>query len=308
MSVLVTGAGGFVGAYLVKTLLENAIHVKALSTRPIETLALHSYKLSLRSEFLCEDVKFLNGVNCIVHLAGLAHRKGLDVPSEEEYMQVNYHYPLKLARLAVDNGVKRFVFVSTIGVCGGANTSPFDFRSPSCPVGDYAQSKYRAEQALTDFAKKTGLELVIIRPPLVYGKGAPGNFAALLSVAKKNLPLPLGSLGNSRSFVYVENLVDLIKLCTEDPKAANEIFLVSDGSDISSSDFLKMLIRASGQRPLLFPFSVKILKSLAWITGRGSDFEKFSSSLTLDIEHTKSTLSWSPPVSLDDGIRRSLDL
>ena len=307
MAILVTGANGFVGKHLIRALLENDIEVKALSTKPIESLSAHSYKLALNCDSLCEEATFLNGVNCIVHLAGLAHRKRSNAPSEDEYMQVNYHYPLKLARLAVEHGIKRFVFVSTIGVNGSSNTLPFDYRSPVIPAGDYAKSKSRAEQALTDFAKNSGLELVIIRPPLVYGRGAPGNFATLLRVAQKNLPLPLGSIHNSRSFVYVENLVDLITRCVEHPKAIGQVFLVSDDSDISTSEFLKKLITASGQKHRLLPLPIAYLKILALIIGKNSVVEQFTSSLTIDIEHTKATLDWSPPFSLDDGLKRCFD-
>ena len=148
------------------------------------------------------------------------------------------------------------------------------------------------------------MEVVIIRPPLVYGKDAPGNFGTLLKVAKKNLPLPLGSICNNRSFVALDNLVDLIITCIDHPNAANQTFLVSDDEEISTSNLLKKLILSAGKKPWLVPVPVSLLKLAASIIGNKAAFERFSSSLTVDIEHTKKTLNWKPPITLDEGIRR----
>jgi nucleoside-diphosphate-sugar epimerase len=148
------------------------------------------------------------------------------------------------------------------------------------------------------------MEVVIIRPPLVYGKNAPGNFGTLLRLAKLNLPLPLGAINNQRSFVSIDNLTDLIVTCIKHPKAANQVFLVSDDEVISTSSMLNKLILAADKVPRLMPVPVSVLKFVASIVGKKTIVERFSSSLTVDIEHTKKTLNWAPPVTMDEGIRR----
>ena len=304
MSILVTGANGFVGKHLVKKLLESNLEVKTLSTKPNDFLSVSSYKLNLECDSLCDDAAYLHGVNCIVHLAGRAHLKGRGVSSAEQFMQINCDYPLKLARLAVINGVKRFIFISTIGVNGRSNTAPFNYKSPFLPYGDYANSKCRAEIALTEFCHSSGLELVIIRPPLVYGIDAPGNFDRLKRLVILNVPMPFGAVKNSRSFVHVDNLVDLIFRCVYHTKAAGGVFLVSDDCDVSTSDFLLKLYLAAGNTPRSYNVPVKFLKLFFYLSGRRDLNYQLINSLVLDINHTKSTLDWFPPFSLEEGIKR----
>ena len=168
----------------------------------------------------------------------------------------------------------------------------------------FAKGRPKPEIALKKIVKNTDMELVIIRPPLVYGKNAPGNFGKLLNVAQRNLPLPLGAINNQRSFVAIDNLVDLIVTCIDHPNAVNHTFLVSDGEDISTSNLLKKLTLAAGKKPWLIPIPLSFLKLIASIVGKKDTVERFSSSLIVDIEHTKSTLNWKPPITLEEGIRR----
>lgn len=298
--ILVTGATGFVGTGLVKR-IHKKYEVRAVfrgkvnfpkCIEPINIAQINS----------CTDWSdSLVGVQCVIHLAGLAHNRS---DSLEQFRNINTRGTLKLAEDAYAAGVKRFIFISSIGVNGVSNNDSFKVNDFPNPTEDYAISKHEAEAGLKNIAKNTGMEVVIIRPPLVYGRGAPGNFGTLLKIAEKNLPLPLSSINNQRSFVAIDNLVDFIVTCIDHPGAANQTFLVSDDEDISTSNLLEKLILAAGKKPLLLPMPVSVLKFLASIVGKRAAVERFSSSLTVDIEHTKKTLNWTPPITLDEGIRR----
>lgn len=293
---LLTGATGFIGSRLKTVLKDNCRSV------------LRGARVNSVNEYFIES---LNGetdwggafqkISCVVHLAALAHSPK---SSPEQFIETNVKGTLRFASEAAKSGVKRFVFLSSIGVNGVSNSRPFKHSDEANPTEHYAISKYEAEIGLKKIAEETGMEVVIIRPPLVYGKNAPGNFGTLLKVAEKNLPLPLGAINNQRSFVYVDNLIDLIITCIEYPDAANQTFLVSDDENISTSNLLKKLTLAAGKKPWLLPIPVSFLKFLAAMVGKKEAVERFSSSLTVDIEHTKKTLNWKPPITLDEGIRR----
>lgn len=300
--ILLTGASGFVGKHLVEK-ARDSYHV-SLIQRKGSAINSGSYiykNMNAKSDFL----PALTGVDCIVHLAAMAH-----VLTEnssfalEQFRIVNRDLTVRLAEQAASNGIKRFIYISSIGVNGVRNSESFRSSDRPKPSENYSISKLEAEIELKKIAKNTGMEVVIIRPPLVYGKGAPGNFGTLLKVAQKNLPLPLGAINNRRSFVSIDNLIDLIITCIDHPNAANQIFLVSDDEDISTSNLLKKLTLAAGKKPWLLPVPVSFLKLLATMVGKKAVVERFSNSLTVDIEHTKKTLNWKPPITLDEGIRR----
>ncbi len=298
--IVVTGASGFIGTHLIR-----AIHKKYKISGVFRTVSEHSKFIEQHIITQIgpdtEWVDSLAGAQCVIHLAGLAHTKS---NSLSDLINVNTSGSLKLAKDASIAGVKRFIFISSIGVNGASNTSPFFFNDAPNPEENYALSKYEAEIGLKKIAESSGMELVIIRPPLVYGKNAPGNFDILLKLVKKNIPFPLGAINNERSFVAIDNLIDLITTCIENPNAVNQTFLVSDDSNISTSNLLKKLTLASGKKPWLIPVPVMILKLMASILGKKSIVDRFSSSLTVDIEHTKKTLNWKPPITQDEGIRR----
>jgi nucleoside-diphosphate-sugar epimerase len=303
MNVLLTGYSGFLGTAVYNALCEK--YTLSLILRENRGLIrnvkniFHLGSFSGGSDFSLA----LNGIECVIHAAALAHKVNIDCP-RQSYYEVNTLATLKLAKQAAEQGVRRFIFISSIGVNGASNKKPFLVDDTPNPTESYSISKYEAEEGLKVIAQETGLEVVIIRPPLVYGKNAPGNFGTLLKIAKKNLPLPLGAINNERSFVALDNLIDLIVTCIDHPNAANQIFLVSDDENISTSNLLKKMTLASGVKPRLLPVPVSFLKFLALIVGKKALVERFSSSLTVNIEHTKKTLNWKPPITLDEGIRR----
>lgn len=296
MNIILTGATGFVGKQF-----EDSPRFKfkrVYRGSGDEANSIYINQLGSKTNW---PQNHFDNVDAIIHLAALAHNNCSDV---KQLIDVNVNGSVTLALAAADAGVKRFVFVSSIGVNGINNAKAFTAFDLPNPTEAYTASKLQAEVALKKIAEDTGMELVIIRPPLVYGKGAPGNFGTLLKVAEKNLPLPLGAINNQRSYVAVDNLVDLIVTCIDHPNAANETFLVSDDETISTSNLLKKLTLAAGKKPWLLPVPVSLLKVLASIVGKKAIVERFSSSLTVDIEHTKKTLNWKPPITLDEGIRR----
>ena len=305
MKILLTGATGFLGTHLFKHI--SSQHKVSIITRRHTNGFINAFNNHIIESFSenTDFSKVTKNIDCVVHIAARAHV--LNETSSDSlclYRNVNTEATIRLARQAAEDGVKRFIFISTIGVNGTMNNFPFTAFDEENPLDNYAISKYEAESGLRQVANKTGMEIVIIRPPLVYGKNAPGNFGTLLKVAEKNLPLPLGAINNQRSFVAIDNLVDLITTCIDHPDAANQTFLVSDDEDISTSNLLKKLTLAAGKKPWLLPVPVSLLKFLASIVGKQAAVERFSSSLTVDIEHTKNTLNWKPPITLDEGIRR----
>jgi nucleoside-diphosphate-sugar epimerase len=223
-----------------------------------------------------------------------------------EFRRVNVQGTLNLARQAAAAGVRRFVFVSSIGV-NGAETFQQSFTSEDsvAPHSPYAVSKYEAELGLQALAAETGMEVVIIRPPLVYGPGAPGNFGSLMRWLKRGVPLPLGAIHNQRSLVALDNLVDLIVLCLTHPAAANQTFLVSDGEDVSTSELLRRMGQALDRPARLLPVPQSWLKLAAAMVGKSDVAQRLCGSLQVDISKTRRLLVWTPPISLDEGLRRA---
>jgi len=234
-------------------------------------------------------------------MAAKAHVAGIPLA---EFIQLNTDATINIAKAAAHSGVRRFIFLSSIGVNGICNTKPFSINDTPMPVEDYAVSKRNAEIGLKQIAADTGMEVVIIRPPLVYGANAPGNFGKLVKLAEKNLPLPLGAIHNKRSLVALDNLVDLMVTCIDHPKAANQTFLVSDDQDVSTTELLQMMTRAAGKKPLLLPVPVSWLKLAGKFIGKQAVIDRLCGNLQVDISHTKETLAWKPPVSVEEGIAR----
>lgn len=300
--LLVTGATGFIGKALLANVVNRKFKVVAPARKPLSTLP-DSVKMPLLEELnnLPRDCDWFDGCDTVVHIAAKAHVNNL---SFEEYIQINSVCTLNLAALASNAGVKRFIFLSSIGVNGISNTRPFDVDDKPAPVEDYAVSKLEAEVGLKQIAVNTGMEVVIIRPPLVYGANAPGNFGKLANLAQKNLPLPLGAIYNKRSMVALDNLVDLIVTCIDHPKAANQTFLVSDDQDVSTTELLQLMTRAAGKKPWLIPVPMSWLKLAGKLTGKQAVIDRLCGNLQVDISHTKETLGWKPPITLEEGIAR----
>lgn len=222
------------------------------------------------------------------------------------FRAVNVEGTLNLARQAAGAGVGRFVYLSSVKVNGEKTDAghPFTADDAVAPDDAYGQSKHEAEEALRALALETGIEVVIIRPPLVYGPGVKANFARLMHAVHRGLPLPLGAIDNRRSLVALENLVDLIVKCIEHPDAANQTFLVSDGEDLSTTQLLKKIGQALGKPSRLIPVPLVLLKLAGDLVGRGAAIQRLCGSLQVDIEKTRRCLDWTPPLSVDEGLKR----
>jgi nucleoside-diphosphate-sugar epimerase len=307
MKILTTGGTGFLGRALVRHLdlfTDYSVVLAARGKSKAFPRRLVQYAVGDISQETCWS-NGLSGVHIVIHCAAIAHIAPDNCKdSQLRYRETNTLGTLKLARQAVESGVERFIYISSIGVNGLSSSEPFRHNDLPNPLEPYAVSKYEAEVGLKKIAKETDMEVVIIRPPLVYGASAPGNFGKLISLAKRNLPLPLGAINNKRSLVGIDNLIDLIVTCLIHPNAADQTFLVSDDYDVSTSQLLKAMILSTGKKPHLLPIPVGLLKLCAWLLGKKSAVVRMSGNLQIDISYTKKVLSWSPPVSFDEGIRR----
>lgn len=252
----------------------------------------------------------LNGVDCVVHLAARAHVMDDSAPEPlAAYREVNVAGTRRLAEQAAAAGVRRLVMVSSIKVNGErtAPGAPFLFSDPPAPEDAYGLSKWEAEQALWLVAAETGLEVVVVRPPLVYGPGARGNFQRLLRWVARGLPLPLGAVENRRSLVALDNLVDLLRVCIDHPAATGQTFLVSDGEDLSTPELIRRLAAAMGRKPRLLPVPPALLRLGGWLLGRSGEVARLLGSLQVDIAHTREILGWTPPISVQEGLRRTVE-
>lgn len=310
MRVLVTGATGFVGRALVAQLVRlGRFEVLAL-TRQIPAYPVAGAKYLLGGDLTSQTQlqPALAGVHALIHTAARAHV--LDERAADplaEFRRVNVAGTLRLAAQAAAMGVRRFVFVSSIGV-NGVQSAPgkvFSEADQPNPHNAYALSKWEAEQGLLRFAAETGMEVVIIRPPLVYAPDAPGNFGSLMRWLQRGVPLPLGAIHNQRSLVALDNLVDLIMTCLAHPAAANQTFLVSDGEDVSTTELLRRMGHAMGRPARLIPVPASWLKLAAALVGKQDVAQRLCGSLQVDTEKTRRLLDWTPPLSLDEGLRKA---
>jgi nucleoside-diphosphate-sugar epimerase len=224
----------------------------------------------------------------------------------EVFRAINTAGTVRLAQQAAEMGIRRFVFLSSIGVNGVRSTRPFTEADAPAPQEPYAVSKLEAEHALMQIAEKTGMEVVILRPPLVYGPDAPGNFGRLLGAVRRGLPLPLGAVThNRRTLVALDNLVDLIVTCVTHPAAANQIFLAGDSEDLSTADLLRRLAQALAVPLRLLPVPVWLLSATATMLGKRAMIDRLCGSLQVDISKARELLGWSPPLSVDEALRRT---
>lgn len=303
--VAVTGANGFVGQTVCAELVARGVPVRRLVRETgtfLNVMAVGE---------ICRETDWaaaLTGVDVIVHLAGRAHMRTKNVVDPlAVFRRVNVEGTVNLVRQAAVAGVRRFVFASSIKV-NGEVTQPgqlFTADDIPAPQDPYGISKYEAELGLHEVAKQTGIDVVIIRPPLVYGPGVKANFLALVQWLARDIPLPLGAIhNNKRSLVALDNLVDLLITCVDHPAAANQTFLVSDGEDLSTTELLRRLGQAMGKPARLLPVPVSMLQWGAAMIGKKDVAQKLLGSLQVDISATCNTLDWHPPVSVDEGLRR----
>jgi nucleoside-diphosphate-sugar epimerase len=300
---LITGASGFIGSRLCLHLASKGKKIRCVSRAsdlPWETVC-----ANLNGETDWSEA--LQGVECIVHLAARVHVMGVKSnDSLDEYRAVNVFGTTNLAKQAADAGVKRFVYVSTIKVNGEETKQGSVFTADDVPSPSdyYGITKWEAEKELIAMSKKTNMEVVIIRPPLVYGPGAKGNFATLLKWLSKGVPLPLDGIDNKRSFIALDNLISLITLCIEHPDAKNKTFLAADGEDLSTTLLLQKLGSAVGKTARLFYIQKGNLELMGKLFGKQKAVQKLVGSLQVDISKTRDILGWVPPLSVDEGLRR----
>lgn len=306
-TILLTGSTGFVGSYLLVRLQKLPDYRVVSAVRSAFPSASHDVVSVGDIDGTTDYSSSLTGVSVVVHAAARAHVMRDEVAgSLAEFRKVNVEGTLNLARQAAVAGVKRFVFISSIGVHGLNSDNPFKETDTEAPHDAYAISKYEAEFGLRKLAAETGLEVVIIRPPLVYGGAAPGNFRSLINLLAKPLPLPFGLVNNKRSMVYVGNLADFIIRCIEHPKAANQTFLVSDGHDVSLSELIR-LIRQSMKKPAwLIPVPVSLFQLAGKLTGKMALVDRLVGDLQVDSRKARERLNWTPPYRFEEGIKATV--
>jgi UDP-4-keto-D-QuiNAc 4-reductase len=303
--VLVTGANGFVGRAVVERLLGDGVAVRAAVRRAGADVPPRASIVEIGSFDATTDWRAaLEGVAAVVHCAARVHQ--LYDRAEDPlaaFRALNRDATVNLARQAASAGVRRFVFISSIGV-NGAETfgQPFDANDTPAPHSPYAISKHEAELALRQIGAETGLGVTVLRPPLVYGPNAPGNFATLLRAVQRGLPLPLGAIHNRRSFVAIDNLVDLIALVLRHEAAPGRTFLVGDGEDLSTTELLRRIARALGRPARLVPVPASWLRATTALLGRGELGQRLCGSLQVDIATTREVIGWQPPVAVNAAL------
>ena len=309
--ILLTGSTGFIGNALIhrlaslddRKILTCSRRMDAVFPAGIDCFPIKS--VSVDTDW--EDI--LSGVEVVVHTIARAHV--MDDKSKDplaDFRKVNVDATLNLASQAVRAGVKRFVFISSVKVNGeSTSVKPFTSFDIPAPLDPYGVSKHEAEQGLFALSNKTGLEVVVVRPPLVYGPGVRANFLRLMMLVKMGIPLPFGAIRNRRSMVALDNLVDLLVTCTRHPAAAGQVFMVSDERDVSTSDLFHMIASAMGKKSLLLPFPEGLIASIAALVGQAALANRLLGSLQVDISHTKSVLGWRPIVSMEESVNKTVE-
>ena len=308
--ILVTGATGFVGAALVERLAREGVETRACIRRNDVFMPVGIHTVLVEDLTVNTDWSLaLTGVGVIVHTAARVHVMN-DVANDPltEFRRTNVQGTLNLARQAVAAGVRRFVFLSSIKVNGEATELGFPFSAGDmpAPLDPYGVSKMEAELGLREIGTQTGLEIVIIRPPLVYGFGVKANFAALMRVVQRQWVLPLGAVHNKRSLVALDNLVDFIVTCIIHPRAVQHIFLVSDGHDLSTTELVHGLAQAAGVSARLIPVPMWVLQAAAAMVGKGDVAKRLCGNLQVDISKAQSLLGWTPPISVEAGLLKAV--
>ena len=308
---LITGGTGFIGAALVRQLLAVGYRYLTVSVRRQGEVAAANVETFVTGDLSSpiDWSNILRKIDTVIHLAGRAHMiKDASANPLEEFRKVNTNCTLSLARQSEVAGVRRFVFISSVGVNGSTNSRPFLESDRPEPEKDYARSKYEAEQGLLEIARKSKMEVVIIRPPLVYGPNAPGNFQRLLELIARGVPLPFGKVVNKRSFIALDNLVDFISCCIDHPRAAGEVFLISDGEDISTTNLLKKIAISLGKRPKLIAVPAAMMMFVARCIGKDDLAASLLGSLRINSFKARELLGWSPVITMDKQLAKTANI
>jgi len=307
--VLVTGAAGFIGRELCRKMLAGNWYVRGIMRRstyrnnlPFGVDVIPIEEITPRTDWS----KILFGVHTVVHLAAQAHViNGLSEDSLAAYRYVNTAGTERLAQTASASGVKRFVYLSTVKVNGEGKAGPYAEKDDPEPIDPYGISKWEAEQILYEISDQTGMEMVVLRPPLVYGPWVKANFLHLLKILDRSIPLPLASINNRRSLIFLGNLLSAIVTCINHPRAAGQTFLVSDGEDVSTPELIRHINSALGRPARLFPFPPVMLKMAGIITGKSVAMDRLLRSLTIDCSKIRRELDWQAPFSMEQGLRET---
>jgi UDP-glucose 4-epimerase len=305
MKVLVTGATGFVGTALCDRLAAYGHKVvpavRSKSGWPHEVVV---GNLDASTDWR----PALTGCDAVIHLAARVHvMNDASLNPLALYRATNTEATLNLARQAAEVGVKRFVFISTIKVNGEGRDAAYSETDAPAPQDAYAISKWEAEQGLMRIARESGLEVVILRPPLVYGPGVKANFLRLMQLVQRGWPLPLGAIRNRRSLLYLGNFVDAIRLCVEHPTAAGQTFLLDDGQPVSTPELIRALARAMGRPARLLGVPVRVLEFMGVLLGKRAAVARLTGSLWVDSSFIRSRLNWTPPYSMEAGLAATVD-
>lgn len=310
MRVLVTGASGFVGKALCKELANRGFDIVAVTRTRDAGLSEIACKLIMAdlADINDEIQSTLQQVDVLIHVAGRAHIiKEQSKNPYQEYAKINIEATKNLAQKAASTGVKRFIFISSVKVNGEATLNqPFDEATVPNPEDDYGKTKYEAEKELKLIATNSNMEIVIIRPPLIYGRGVKANLKNLIKVCQSKLPLPFGAIDNKRSMVYIENLVDFMITCISHPKAANETFLISDDEDVSTTALIRAIRQSLGTPALQIAIPQQWIVYLMNLFGKKSLASRLCGNLQVDITKAKTLLGWKPPFNFEQGINNTI--
>ena len=313
MKILVTGVSGFVGKYLCNDLFQKKHFVVAATRSPNVVINCTEQVIIGSISNPTDWSSAFQNIDILIHLAARVHvMNEVAVSALTEFRKVNVEGTLNLANQAAKAGVKRFIFVSSVKVNGEhtLGNCPFAENDTANPQDSYGISKHEAEQGLLAIAKETGMEVVIIRPPLVYGPGVKGNFASMMKWMNKNIPLPFGAIHNKRSLVALDNLVSFIIHCADykkTPQAANQVFLISDGEDVSTTELLQKVAKAFGKKALLLSVPVSLMTLSAKLLGKGDVANRLFASMQVDSSKARELLGWEPVITMDEQLNKTAD-
>lgn len=307
MKVMVTGTSGFVGnATCARLVMQGMNVVGTMRHLPAQPLPGVDYRIISDLSRDTDWCEVLKGVDTIVHCAARVHvMRETAADPLQEFRRINVAWTGRLARLAALQGVRRFVYVSSIKVNGEETVVPYTDQDPPKPQDPYGASKWEAEQALDQISTKTGIETVVVRSPLVYGPGVRGNFLQLLNILRQGIPLPLASIRNRRSLVYLGNLVDALVRCMQDPRAAGRTYLVCDGEDLSTPELVRRLGVAMGSRVCLWPCPTSLLYLMGQAAGKRRVIDRLVGSLQVNSSKIQTELEWHPPFTVDTGLSKT---